>query len=162
METSPIFYSRLCGFCPVVFGPEHNNSGCSQKRRFLVTSINVTDCTISIQQPLTGFLYLRLFDLCSFVGQFTRHTALDRHLMDIFGESNIVEFDAFVSTSTQHDEESPHDLINATGICNNLKKGGFRNCQVDAQIYDKQVYMKATLKREFQLKNKLFPVRNRK
>ena len=54
----------------------------------------------------------------AFVGQFSRHFTMERHLLDIFGPSgDAPSFDAFICSSTQHTEENRTDTVDGAVLC---------------------------------------------
>jgi len=53
---------------------------------------------------------------------------------EMFGGDN--QYDAFVATSTQQDEQRPLDVVDPVALCAQLQSKGFASCRADLRPYD--------------------------
>jgi len=74
-----------------------------------------------------------------FVGQFIRNSMMDSPVRLKFGNAP-KRYDAFVSSSDQHDEQSPLEKVNSTVLCQGLHALGFDACQIYLQPYNASIY----------------------
>lgn len=82
-----------------------------------------------------------------FVGQFLRSTELNSDIRRILGNTS---FDAFVASSTQHEELDKNSVVDEAEVCSGLSRRGFENCYADLVPYDSRVYARMTDGIEFQ------------
>ena len=92
------------------------------------------------------------------VGQFIRHGRLDMDIRTKFG-SRRNAYTAFLTTSTQHGETEPNDLVDEVAECNALLERGFTSCVPNLLPYNATHFVHQSDKLEFQTNNGLFPFR---
>ena len=83
-----------------------------------------------------------------FVGQFIRHKTMSSRIGDKLG--NNITYHAFVTSSTQHEELSPNDVVDGPALCSSLVGRGFDDCQLDLQPYDAGLFETKSGNVEFQ------------
>ena len=87
-----------------------------------------------------------------FVGQFPRHREMTKPITQ-FGQGPT--YDAFVATSTQHDEEDPSAVVVGRQVCSHLQTQGFSRCFFDLQPYNATEFFVAVQGLEPSLSNRL-------
>jgi len=82
-----------------------------------------------------------------FVGQFIRSKEFNSDIHHLLGDAS---FDAFVASSTQHEELDEYSRVDEAELCSGLTRRGFENCYADLVPYDSRVYATMTEGIEYQ------------